>query len=105
MDEDEEEDSSDESDVEVDADKYVSSDEEEEQQGPVKAKNRKQAIQKREEKLQKDLKKEQEEMGKMLMTKKQRRIFSKVEHSQARKKDQASKLREKKAKLVSKGKK
>lgn len=56
-------------------------------------------MQKREEKLKKDLEQEQKEMGKMLMTKKERRIFSKVEHSQAAKKAHAAKLKEKKAKL------
>jgi len=89
--------SDDESDLEdVPEDKYVSSEEEE---AAPKGKTRKQAKEAREAKLKKDLDTEQKEMGKMLMTKKERRIFSKVEHSQAAKKAQATKLKQKKQKL------
>jgi len=88
--------SDEESDLEdVPEDKYVSSEEEE----APKGKTRKQAKEAREAKLKKDEDTEQKEMGKMLMTKKERRIFSKVQHSQASKKAQATKLKQKKQKL------
>ena len=47
------------------------------------------------EKLKKDLKKEQEELGKILMSKKQRQLLEKAEQSNRTKKDQAQKLKEK----------
>ncbi len=53
-------------------------------------------------KLKKDLKKEQEELGKIMMTKKQRRIYSKVDHSMKKKKEYAKKLKTKKEKTRSK---
>ena len=55
--------------------------------------------------MEADFQHEQKEMGKMLMTKKQRRIFSKVEHSQSRKKEMVDKLKQKKAKLAQEKKK
>jgi hypothetical protein len=50
-------------------------------------------------KLKKELAKEQEELGKILMTKKQRQLFEQVDKSNQSKKQQATKLKEKRNKL------
>lgn len=52
-------------------------------------------------KLKKELKKEQEELGKILMTKKQRRLYDKADQDVKKKKDYVNKLKEKKNKLAS----
>jgi hypothetical protein len=45
------------------------------------------------------LKKEQEELGKILMTKKQRRLYDQADRDQKKKKEFVNKLKEKKKKL------
>ena len=50
-------------------------------------------------KLKKELAKEQEELGKILMTKKQRQLFEQVDKSNQSKKQQAQKLKEKRKKI------
>lgn len=54
---------------------------------------------KKNEKLKRDLKKEQQELGKMLMTNRQRKLYEEVEKSKKTKKAAAKKLVEKKRKL------
>ena len=55
-------------------------------------------------KLKKELKKEQEELGKILMTKKQKNLYDQAEKSSQKKKDIANKLKEKKRKREQKQK-
>jgi len=50
-------------------------------------------------KLKKDLQKEQEELGKILMTKKQRQLFEQADKSTKAKKDVAAKLKQKRKAL------
>lgn len=79
-----------------DEDEENSDSEEEEENEPEVAKK----VQKvQAEKLKQEMQQEEKELGKMLMTKKQRRIFQKVEHSQKKKKELADKLKEKKQRI------
>lgn len=57
------------------------------------------------QKLKKELQKEQEELGKILMTKRQRQIMEQAEQSNKTKKDQANKLKEKRKQIEKGGKK
>lgn len=50
-------------------------------------------------KLKKELQKEQEELGKILMTKKQRRLYDQADKSNQKKKEIATKLKEKQKKI------
>lgn len=50
-------------------------------------------------KIKKDLKAESQEMGKMVMTKRQRKLYQEAEKSEKAKKEAARKLLEKKRKL------
>lgn len=56
------------------------------------------------EKIKKDLKKEQEELGKMLMTNRQKKMYQKVEATKKKNKEATKKLVEKKKQLSSKSK-
>ena len=56
------------------------------------------------EKIKRDLKKEQEELGKMLMTNRQKKMYQKVEATKRKHKDATKKLLEKKKQLSSKKK-
>ena len=55
--------------------------------------------QKKNAKLKRDLKKEQEEMGKILMTKRQRQLYKKAEDEKKSKKEMAKKLKSKKKQI------
>ena len=54
------------------------------------------------EKIKRDLKKEQEELGKMLMTNRQKKMYQKVEATKKKNKEATKKLLEKKKQLSSK---
>ena len=54
------------------------------------------------DKIKRDLKKEKEELGKMLMTNRQKKMYQKVEATKKKSKDATKKLLEKKKKLVGK---
>ena len=56
------------------------------------------------EKIKRDLKKEQEELGKMLMTNRQKKMYQKVEATKKKNKEATKKLLEKKKQLSSKSK-
>ena len=56
------------------------------------------------EKIKRDLKKEQEELGKMLMTNRQKKMYQKVEATKKKKKETTKKLIEKKKQLGTKQK-
>ena len=56
------------------------------------------------EKIKRDLKKEQEELGKMLMTNRQKKMYQKVEATKKKNKEATKKLLEKKKQLNSKSK-
>ena len=53
-------------------------------------------------KLKKDLKKEQEELGKILMTKKSRKLLFEADKNKKLKKEQVKKLKEKRRKMEGK---
>jgi pescadillo protein len=59
---------------------------------------------KKEAKLKSDLQKEQQEMGKMMMTQRQRKLYQKAEETRKAKVDASKQLREKK-KTIAKNKK
>ena len=54
------------------------------------------------EKIKRDLKKEQEELGKMLMTNRQKKMYQKVEATKKKNKEATKKLLEKKKQLGAK---
>lgn len=56
------------------------------------------------EKIKRDLKKEQEELGKMLMTNRQKKMYQKVEATKKKSKEATKKLLEKKKQLSTKTK-
>ena len=51
------------------------------------------------QKIKKELKKEQEELGKILMSKKQRRLFDQADKNQKQKKDLAKQLKDKRKRI------
>jgi pescadillo len=53
-------------------------------------------------KVKRELQKEQEELGKILMTKKQRQLYDQVDKSNSHKKDQAKKLKQKRSQIEKK---
>lgn len=63
---------------------------------PVKVKLTKKEIAKQNAKLKQDLKKEKEELGKMVMTKRQRKLYQEAEKTQKAKKEATKKLIQKK---------
>jgi len=85
--------------VKNDADSSSEEEDSEEEDAVAKSKLVKQA---KNQKLKKELQKEQEELGKILMSKKQRQLYEQADKSNQAKKQQANKLKEKRIKLSKK---
>lgn len=88
--------------VPVKGDADSSSEEEDSEDEAVIVAKNKQLKQAKNQKIKKELQKEQEELGKILMTKKQRQLFDQADKSNQVKKQLANKLKEKRNKIVTK---